>query len=341
MTIQTIVETVVSFVRDHEGWTAPVAFLVAFGESFCFLSLLWPGTAILAGVAALLAASGVEAHVLGPAIVAAGVGGSLGYAASYWIGLYFKDSVHKIWPFSTRPQLIGHGQEFFEKYGAFGVFLGHFFGPVRAVIPVVAGMFVMRQVPFQIANVASAFIWAGGVIAPAFYLVAFKAEVMAFLSAHEAVVALALFILAVANSVPRPLLFVPTLVLFAGIGALHLFAEGSFPLIWLVGAAGAFVGDLNAYRTGKIHQGNLKGAWPWAASAGSRRRARGIIEKWGVPAVLVSKFRGFNRGLVPLMAGATEMPPLPFIAASAASALMWSAILLVPAIVIGLVTRGV
>ena len=36
--------------------------------------------------------------------------------------------------------------------GAWGVFVGHFFGPVRAVIPVVAGMFAMRQLPFQVAT---------------------------------------------------------------------------------------------------------------------------------------------------------------------------------------------
>jgi membrane protein DedA with SNARE-associated domain len=52
------------------------------------------------------------------------------------------------------------------------VFLGHFFGPIRAVIPVIAGMAAMRQIPFQIANITSAFLWAGGVIAPSFFGVA-------------------------------------------------------------------------------------------------------------------------------------------------------------------------
>src|SRR5688572_26592320 len=98
MALESVVETIVTFVREHEEWAAPVAFLVAFGESFAFLSLIIPGTAILAGIAALLAASGIEARVLAPAIVAAGLGGSLGYATSFWIGRYFKDSVPHIWP---------------------------------------------------------------------------------------------------------------------------------------------------------------------------------------------------------------------------------------------------
>ena len=71
--------------------------------------------------------------------------------------------------------MMRRGREFFEKYGAFAVFLGHFFGPIRAVIPVIAGMAAMRQIPFQIANVTSAFLWAGGVIAPSFLGVAWLA----------------------------------------------------------------------------------------------------------------------------------------------------------------------
>ncbi|HRD75213.1 MAG TPA: DedA family protein, partial [Hyphomicrobiaceae bacterium] len=92
--------------------------------------------------------------------------GALGYALSYWIGLYYKERVKTIWPFSSNPVLLTKGQQFFDKWGAFGVFLGHFFGPVRAVIPVVAGMCAMRQLPFQIANISSAFLWAVGVMAP-------------------------------------------------------------------------------------------------------------------------------------------------------------------------------
>ena len=65
--------------------------------------------------------------------------------------------------------------------------------PVRAVIPVVAGMFAMKQLPFQIANVVSAFMWAAGVIAPSFFLVANKDAVFAFLLQYENIVALVMF----------------------------------------------------------------------------------------------------------------------------------------------------
>ncbi|MBN9353066.1 MAG: DedA family protein [Hyphomicrobium denitrificans] len=169
MNVQDFVDAIVAFVRANEGWAGPVAFLVAFLESFCFLSILWPGTAILIGISALLAKSGVEMSIMGPAIIWAAVGGSLGYAVSYWIGLYYKDGIREIWPFNRNPAMVERGQEFFQKWGAIGVFFGHFFGPVRAVIPVVAGMYAVPQWQFQLANVTSAFIWAAGIIAPTYF----------------------------------------------------------------------------------------------------------------------------------------------------------------------------
>lgn len=169
MAVQEIVDATVTFVREHQSWAAPVAFIVAFLESFCFLSILWPGTAILVGVSALLAKSGVEMGILWPSIFAAGVGGSLGYAISYWIGYYYRDSIKLMWPFSKNPGMLEYGQTFFDRWGALSVFIGHFFGPVRAVIPVVAGMYLLPQWKFQLANVLSAFIWAAGVIAPTYF----------------------------------------------------------------------------------------------------------------------------------------------------------------------------
>ena len=56
--IQNFIDTITTLMREHQSWAAPIAFLVAFGESFAFFSLFWPGTAILVGISALLAASG-------------------------------------------------------------------------------------------------------------------------------------------------------------------------------------------------------------------------------------------------------------------------------------------
>ena len=155
--------SIIQFIHAHDTWVVPIAFLLAFGESLAFISLILPSTVILLAMGGLLGASGID---FVPVWIAAGAGGALGYAVSYWVGLYFKDSIHEIWPFKTRPELLQKGREFFAKWGTLGVFMGHFFGPVRAVVPVVAGTLAMKQIPFQIANITSAFLWAAGVLAP-------------------------------------------------------------------------------------------------------------------------------------------------------------------------------
>jgi membrane protein DedA with SNARE-associated domain len=47
-----------------------------------------------------------------------------------------------------------------KKWGVLGIFIGRFFGPLRASVPLVAGIFEMPFWRFQIANFSSAFVWA-------------------------------------------------------------------------------------------------------------------------------------------------------------------------------------
>jgi membrane protein DedA with SNARE-associated domain len=157
------VTLVVEFVRAHQAWAAPVVFALALGESLAFLSLLLPASVILLGVGALMGASNIPFI---PVCVAGAIGSILGYGISYYLGLYYKDAIQTMWPFSRYPHMIPSGQAFFLKWGALGVFLGHFFGPLRAVVPVVAGMYELRPLYFWTANIASSCIWAFGILAP-------------------------------------------------------------------------------------------------------------------------------------------------------------------------------
>jgi len=72
--------------------------------------------------------------------------------------------VQNIWPLSRHPQLIPKGEAFITKWGALGIFIGRFLGPLRASVPLVAGIFKMPFWRFQIANFSSAFVWAATLI---------------------------------------------------------------------------------------------------------------------------------------------------------------------------------
>ena len=330
MSVQALVEAIVAFVKDHQSWAVPIVFLVSFGESFCFFSVIWPGTAILVGISALIAASGISQAILWPMIVSAAVGGAVGYASSYWIGWYFKDSIARVWPFSRYPTMIPTGERFFNEYGAWGVFLGHFFGPVRAVIPIVAGMFRMPQLPFQLANIASAILWAAGVIAPSYFFVTNKDQIFALVREHSWLPLTLLAALAAANAIPTRHYAYTTLIAFVALGAMFLFSGGSLPLALLAGAAGAWIGDILGYRTGARHRADFRAAWPNGWGKEPAERAQAFVEKWGVLSLLVSKFHTTLRGYAPMAAGAREVSLLAFVLVSATSAALWAAVLLVP-----------
>jgi membrane protein DedA with SNARE-associated domain len=99
---------------------------------------------------------------LSPAAVLAGavLGAVLGDALSYWLGRRFGGSLAGVWPFTRNPGLLPRGVGFFRKWGGLSVFIGRFFGPLRAVVPLAAGIMQMPSGRFWIANVASALVWA-------------------------------------------------------------------------------------------------------------------------------------------------------------------------------------
>ena len=140
--------------------------MLAFGESLAFVSLLLPATALLFGIGGLVGAAGIG---FWPVWFAAALGAALGDWVSFWLGRYFRHGIGRLWPLSRHPDLLPAGEDFFRRWGAPGVFLGRFFGPLRSAVPLVAGICGMPEWQFQIANVASALAWATGILTPGLF----------------------------------------------------------------------------------------------------------------------------------------------------------------------------
>jgi undecaprenyl-diphosphatase len=96
----------------------------------------------------------------GPILIGAILGAVLGDSVSYWLGRRFGGGIARIWPFSRYRELLPRGIEFFGRHGGKSVFIGRFFGPIRAVIPLAAGVMRMPRGRFWLANVTSAMVWA-------------------------------------------------------------------------------------------------------------------------------------------------------------------------------------
>lgn len=152
-----LAQMLLDFIKSHQGWAVAVMFISAFGESFAFLSLLFPGTGVLIAAGSLLRSSNLP--VL-PIMIGAILGAVLGDSVSYWLGRKFGPGLAQLWPFRRNPGLLVSGIAFFERHGGKSVFIGRFFGPVRAIIPLAAGVMRMSRPRFWVANIASALVWA-------------------------------------------------------------------------------------------------------------------------------------------------------------------------------------
>jgi membrane protein DedA with SNARE-associated domain len=157
MDFSTVAQNVVDFVRTNEAWAVPIVFALAFGESLAFISLLIPAWGALVAIGALIGTSGIS---FWPIWVSASVGAAVGDWVSYWVGLKLEHTVAHVWPLSRHPDLIPRGEAFMKKWGILGIFIGRFFGPLRASVPLIAGIFEMPYWRFQLANFSSAFVWA-------------------------------------------------------------------------------------------------------------------------------------------------------------------------------------
>ena len=147
----------VDFVREHQAWAAPIVFALAFAELLAFISLLVPAWGALVLIGGMIQAGGLS---FWPIWVAGSIGAALGDWLSYWIGQKLENRVQHIWPLSRHPELIPKGEAFIKKWGMLGIFIARFSGPLRASVPLVAGIFEMPFWRFQFANFVSAFIWA-------------------------------------------------------------------------------------------------------------------------------------------------------------------------------------
>lgn len=140
----------------HPDWALFITFLISFSESLAIVGTIIPGSVTMTAIG-ILAGSGVLRIDL--TYLAATLGAIAGDGGSYALGAIFSDRLTTIWPFNKHPKWLNYGQQFFVRYGQSSVFIGRFFGPMRSIVPVIAGMMHMNHWQFFLANTLSAIGW--------------------------------------------------------------------------------------------------------------------------------------------------------------------------------------
>jgi undecaprenyl-diphosphatase len=149
---------------EQAGW---VVFAMSLAESLAIVGMLVPGVVILFGAGSLIGAGVLDFWTLCAWAVA---GAIIGDGLSFWLGHHFEYLTERFRWFRLHPEHLAKGVKFFEDYGDLSVAVGRFFGPIRAIVPLVAGLLHMSPVRFYIANVLSALIWAPAYLLPGMLL---------------------------------------------------------------------------------------------------------------------------------------------------------------------------
>ncbi|MBB3332213.1 undecaprenyl-diphosphatase [Halomonas campaniensis] len=140
---------------------------IALVESLALVGLLVPGVLLITAAASL---AGHQELALPAIILAAFLGAVIGDGASFLLGYTQHERVTRLWPLSRHPEWLARGARFFQRYGTLSVFFGRFVGPVRPVVPMIAGMLRMSPRAFTWANLASAALWAPAYVLPGYLL---------------------------------------------------------------------------------------------------------------------------------------------------------------------------
>lgn len=139
------------------GLLLAAVFAVALLESLAVVGLLVPGVGLL--MALTLAATDASVPVA-LWVVSGAVGAFAGDGLSFWLGSKAGPAVHEWRIFRRHPEWINDGEHFFRRWGAWSIVIGRFIGPIRPVIPMVAGLLRMSPRTFWWANLLSAPAWA-------------------------------------------------------------------------------------------------------------------------------------------------------------------------------------
>ncbi|MHB8727739.1 MAG: bifunctional DedA family/phosphatase PAP2 family protein [Sulfuricaulis sp.] len=153
----------ISWTGAHPQAAGVIIALVSFSESLAFIGLIVPGSTLMIGAGVLVGAGVLE---FWPTFAWSVSGAVIGDGVSYWLGHHYQDRLRHLRPLQRRPELLARADAFFLRHGGMSVVLARFVGPVRSVIPVVAGMLGMSPARFYAYNLVSALAWAPAHIIP-------------------------------------------------------------------------------------------------------------------------------------------------------------------------------
>ncbi len=160
-------------------------------------------------------------------------------------------------------------------------------------------------------------------------------QLLDWIARHPDWLLVAVFVVALSESLAVVGLIVPGALLMVGAGALIGIGVAGFWPTMLVAIAGAIAGDGLSFWLGHHYRERLPGLWPFRNHPRWLEIGERYFRRHGGKSVLFGRFVGPVRPFVPVVAGMLEMPPQKFIATNVLSAVVWAPAYLLPGIAFG------
>lgn len=156
-------DSVTGWLAANPQWLAAAVFIVAFVECLAIAGLIVPGTVLLFAVAVL---AGSGALSLSETLLLGFTAGVLGDIVSYFIGRHFHQNIRRLPGLRHHPEWIAGAEAYFQRYGIASLLVGRFIGPLRPMLPMVAGMFDMPFPRFAAVSLLAAAGWSVAYLLP-------------------------------------------------------------------------------------------------------------------------------------------------------------------------------
>jgi|GEM_PF-914050 len=152
---------------EQHGWLLlPAVFVLALAESLLVVGLFIPGVALLVALTILAAEQGL------PVVwwwLAGAAGAFCGDGLSFHIGRWYGPRLAHWNIFRRHPDWLPSAEHFFARYGVWSIALGRFIGPLRPLVPAMAGVCGMPVRDFWWVNSWSSAAWAAFYLLPVYW----------------------------------------------------------------------------------------------------------------------------------------------------------------------------
>lgn len=149
--------TLSTLATQYGAWLYAILFVVIFAETGLVVCPFLPGDSILFIAGTVVAAAGLDVHVLVVVLIAAAVlGDSVNYGVGHYIGPKVFEGPDSRW---FRKEHLLRTQAFYERYGGVTIIIGRFVPIIRTFAPFLAGVAGMSYRRFLCYNVVGACLW--------------------------------------------------------------------------------------------------------------------------------------------------------------------------------------